>query len=137
MACGCGEKRRIYFEEDEPLVPGLEQFPQHERLTRRQDFLRIYQIGEKRVGGAFIMYVVRQTGHGRKLGCAVSKKVGGAVVRNRVKRYIREVYRKHRDHMAENAQIVMVARPISATLDYHMCETEIRDLFRQGDLLHE
>lgn len=87
------------------------------------------------MGNAFICYGVRRAGQGRKMGCAVSRRVGRAVVRNRVKRYIREVYRKHRATLRDNVHLVVVARPASAGLDYHACEREIRRFFRKGDVV--
>ena len=114
-------------------MPGPERFPQRERLTRQRDYLFIYRHGRKRVGDAFICYVVRRTGQGRKMGSAVSRKVGSAVVRNRVKRYIREIYRKHRGLMPEDAHLVVVARPASAGLDYPACEARLCRLLQPGD----
>lgn len=116
-------------------MPGQQRFPQRERLTRRSEYLHVYRQGEKYVGEAFIGYWVRQAGQGRKMGCAVSRKVGGAVVRNRVKRYIREVYRKHREQLPEDVHIVIVARPVSAGWVYAQWESAIRQFFRKGDLL--
>ena len=116
-------------------MPGQQRFPQRERLTRRSQFLHVYSTGEKYVGEAFIGYWVRQAGQGRKMGCAVSRKVGGAVVRNRVKRYIREVYRKHREQLPQDVHIVVVARPAAAGWTYAQWESAIRQFFRTGDLL--
>lgn len=130
---GSGCPRNL--EANEPVVPGQYTLPRRERLTRKQEFLRAYQEGTKRVGRAFVCYLVRGDGQGSKLGCVVSRKVGGAVVRNRVKRYIREVYRTHRSSLESGVQVVIVARPESATLDYRQCEESIRRLFRKGDEL--
>ncbi|MDQ1255709.1 MAG: ribonuclease protein component [Candidatus Hydrogenedentes bacterium] len=93
----------------------------------------MYREGRKWVGREFVFYVARGDGQGRKIGYVVSRKVGGAVVRNRIKRYIREIYRTHRSDLAPDAHIVLVARPSSAALDYRQCEHSIRRLFRQGD----
>jgi len=94
--------------------------------------LHAYQHGNKRVGRAFVCYVARRDGQGSKIGCVVSRKVGGAVVRNRIKRYIREAYRTHRSSLGPDAHVVIVARPASAALDYNQCEATIRQLFQEG-----
>lgn len=51
-----------------------------------------------------------------RLGMVVSRKVGGAVVRNRVKRGIREFFRRNRARLTPGAQVVVVARAASARL---------------------
>ncbi|MDD5708754.1 MAG: ribonuclease P protein component, partial [Kiritimatiellae bacterium] len=123
------------LERDELVVPGPESFPRCERLTRRSDFEQIYLGGEKQVGGAFVCYVVRRAGQGRKMGCTVSRKVGGAVVRNRVKRYLREIYRTHRQRLPEDVHMVIVARPSCVGLSYQQCEAAVRRLLEKGDVL--
>lgn len=127
--------QRVKCEGDEPVVPGQNKFPSRERLTRQSEYLDVYRNGEKQVGRAFICYAVRRHGQGRKLGIAVSRKVGKAVVRNRLKRYVRETYRTHRAELAEDAHIVFVARPAAVALDYAECEQAIRQLLRKGGLL--
>ncbi len=121
----------------EPEVPGTESFPKQERVTQRREYLYVYRNAKKTVGPAFICYVLRRQGLGRKFGMAVSKKVGGAVVRNRVKRYLREIYRAHRTRLVDDVTIVMNARPAAASLGYHECEKAIGQLFRRGDVLSE
>jgi ribonuclease P protein component len=116
-------------------VPGQNKFPRRERLTRKSEYLDVYRNGEKQVGRAFICYTVRRQGQGRKLGISVSRKVGNAVVRNRLKRYVREIYRTHRTLLAEDAHIVLVARPAAVAFDYAACEEAIRKLLRKGGLL--
>lgn len=109
-------------------MPGSQSYPRRERLTRRSEYLRIYETGTKRVGRAFICYMARQEGQGRKLGYAVSRKVGSAVVRNRIKRYLREIYRRNRGEWSDDLYLVVVARPACAELDYHQCEAALRKL---------
>ncbi len=116
-------------------MPGQERFPRNEHLTRKRDFVQAYDEGEKWVGESFLCFVVRRTGQGRKMGCAVSYKVGNAVVRNRVKRYIREVYRKHRAELLDDIHLVIVARPAGARLSYPQCEESLRQLFQKGGVL--
>ena len=116
-------------------MPGLLAFPRQERLTRKRDFEAAFRTGRKSVGPLFVCYAVRRESQGRKFGFAVSRKVGKAVVRNRLKRYVRETYRTHRAELAEDAHIVFVARPAAVALDYAECEQAIRQLLRKGGLL--
>lgn len=113
-------------------MPGRESFPRRERLTSPNEFRDVFEHGRKAVGKAFVCYVVRREGQGRKLGMAVSRKVGGAITRNRVKRYIREFYRTSRDCLDEDTRIVVVARPGAGNLSFAECQDELRQVIRQG-----
>ena len=114
-------------------MQGQRKFPRQERLTRKRDYEWMYQHGTKWVGREFVCFVARREGQGRKIGIAVSRKVGKAVVRNRVKRRIREVYRNHRTTIGDDVSVVVVARVGAAKLDYHGCEEAIRRLLRKGN----
>ena len=94
----------------------------------------MYREGEKRVGETFVCYTARRAGQGRKMGLAVSRKVGRAVVRNRVKRRIREIYRTHRGQLGEDVHVVIVARQSSASLNYHQSEEALRQLFQRSSI---
>ncbi len=110
-------------------------FPRTDRLTRKSEYACVFKHGEKWVGRHFICYVVRPSETGSKLGLAVSRKVGSAVVRNRVKRYLREFYRRHRAAFVDPAHVVVVARPSSSQIGYGECEAAMMGLLRQGGLL--
>ncbi len=118
-------------------MPGLQAFPRNERLTKPSEFREVYGQGRKAVGHSFVCYVARREGQSRKFGMAVSRKVGGAVARNRVKRYLREIYRTCREDLKDDMSIVIVARPAASTLSFADCEEAIRRLFRKGGALRE
>lgn len=113
-------------------MPGTQGFPRSERLTRKSEYERTYREGEKGVNHAFVCYVVRQAGQGRKIGYAVSRKVGSAVVRNRIKRYIREFYRTRRASLVADVTLVLVARVTAAKLTHAQCDEAMSRLFQQG-----
>jgi ribonuclease P protein component len=88
-----------------------QRFPRAVRVRRRSEYLTIQNRG-RRVSGPHLL-VLAAAGTGR-IGVTVSRKVGGAVSRNRVKRWIRECYRTHRPQMPSDFDVVVVARPGAA-----------------------
>lgn len=122
---------------NEQEMPGQVGFPRSERLRTRSQYAYMYKHGRKTVNKAFICYVVRDPEQGRKFGMTVSRKVGGAVVRNRVKRNIREAYRANRQRMDEPYSVVIIARPSAATLSCEECVNAISALFDKGGMVRE
>lgn len=121
----------------EPELPGLERFPRRERLRTGSEFRAVYENGQKSLGREFVCYVVRHEGNGRKFGMAVSRKVGGAVTRNRVKRYLREIYRTCRKRLHDDVTIVIVARHKAASLSFAECDEAVGQLLQKGGVLSE
>jgi ribonuclease P protein component len=66
---------------------------------------------------------------GGRLGITVSKQVGKAVVRNRVKRWLREGYRRSEDRPTAT-DVVVIAKPSAAARGYHALAAELRQLLR-------
>ena len=118
-------------------MKGHAKFPRQERLTKTREYQEVYRKGTRWVGRAFVCYVVQRQGQGRRFGMAVSRRVGGAVVRNRVKRYIRETYRTQREHLIDDFSMVVVARHAAASMSYGECEAAIGGLFRKGHVLRD
>lgn len=110
-------------------------FPRDARLRRKAEFNLTFRQGRRVPGRHFIFYWVERDTPGAKLGLAVSRKVGNAVVRNRVKRYLREFYRTHRPALLKDVYLVVVARPSAAHLDYAGCAGEFGKVLQRGGLL--
>lgn len=85
------------------------------RLSRSSDFQRVYRQGSSTASRFLVLYSFKrpaETGaEGPRLGLSVSKKLGGAVVRNRVKRLLREAVHGCAGHLAEEYDLVVIARP--------------------------
>ncbi len=95
-----------------------EGFPWHYRVVRASDYRSIYGTGQKVHAERFVLYGRRNSlGHSR-LGMTVSRRVGKAVVRNRIKRLLREIFRKSADHIPNHFDFVVNAKRGSATADY-------------------
>lgn len=70
-------------------------FPPQQRLKRPADFRAVLDGGAKRHSRGFVLFRAANRSDRARLGVSVSRKVGGAVVRNRVKRLMRESFRLH------------------------------------------
>ena len=96
------------------------------RVTVKQnsDFRRIYRRGRSAVSGGVVVYCLKNRQGMSRLGVTVSTKLGHAVVRNRVRRRFRELYRLHRADMLPGWDIIMVGRVRAAELPYHKLEKQ-------------
>lgn len=105
--------------------------PRHERLRRRKDFLACYNEGRAYAQAHLVMYV-RPQASGRRFGFVVGKKVGKAVVRNRVKRRLRAACRQCLPYLKDGFDAVIVARKNAAEADYHQLLQEMQRLFQSA-----
>jgi ribonuclease P protein component len=85
-------------------------FKKLHRIKSAKLFQFVYKNGHSVVDPMGVLYVLPQEGSSCKLGLAVGKKLGNAVVRNHVKRMMREVYRTNRSELQRDAYIIWVAR---------------------------
>lgn len=102
-----------------------------DRLRKRTEFEECYSSGVRVSGRHFLVFLLARSGAERpRLGISVSRRVGDAVTRNRVKRRIRELFRRHRP--ARAVELVVNARPSSAAADFQELERDYSDCLRRG-----
>jgi ribonuclease P protein component len=109
-------------------------FRRAQRLARRPDFLDIQERGRRISGSSYLLLALRrpeQTGARARLGITVSKKVGKAAVRNQVKRWVRESYRRMADLAPTGTDLVVIARSSAPATGYQGTARELRDLLRR------
>lgn len=120
-------------------------FPKSRRLTRRAEFERVKKEGRAERGRFLILSVYPSQEpllsaspvdrHRLRAGFVTSKRIGGAVVRNQVRRRLREIVRKHQTELRENLWLVTIARPAAARATFHELEDEWLRLARRANIL--
>lgn len=134
-------------------------WPKAERIRKRGEYVRIQRGGRKLSTAHFLAFVLPsstgptvQTGPATRtdlppspqtppvllpepaatrLGVTVSRKVGGAVVRNRVKRLVREAFRRNKHTLPKGLLLVVVAKSEAASARYEQVEAELREIARR------
>lgn len=116
-------------------------FPKHEHITSADDFKRLYKQGRVYRDKYFIMYLgERDSADSQpyiKIGFTISKKVGKATVRNRLKRLLREIFRLNKNSLSKGLEIVFVARSEAAGLDYKTAEEAVLGLFKEAGIIDD
>jgi len=98
-------------------VPLGEGFPRTARVRRRREYLAIGRTGQRRHTRHFVV-LSESRGDASRLGITVSRKVGGAVVRNFVKRRVREIFRRHPERLLAGHDVVVIVKPGAGQLSF-------------------
>jgi ribonuclease P protein component len=104
-------------------------FPKSARLLNRAEFRRVYDEGQRRNGPHFAVFYRPNGMAESRLGITVPARVGGAVLRNRIKRRLREVFRLNRDRIPQGWDIVINPRPGTGRVPFPLLEKEAMRLF--------
>jgi ribonuclease P protein component len=112
---------------------GGEGLPRARRVRKRAEYLAIQGGGRRLVGDHYMLFARPAEGEPApaRLGVTVSRKVGGAVSRNKVKRWVRETCRRMQGDLPAGMDLVVVARPSAARSGYGPTATELANLARR------
>lgn len=107
-------------------------FPKAFRLTKQSQFLSCYQYGYKYFSSNFILYVLPHKQRGFRLGITVTKKVGKAVKRNRIKRLLKEFFRLYQNQIIDADIVVVAKRKVCVCkMDFEQVEKELYPVIKK------
>lgn len=106
-------------------------------LKENYEFRRTYQKGVSAVSPVMVLYCRKNRLGRNRLGLVSSTKLGHAVVRNRCRRRLREVYRLEKPQLKTGYDIILVARSRTVTAPWPELQKQFRRLCRKVDLMKE
>jgi len=109
---------------------GSEALPKERRLAKRREFLRVYEKGQKIVSRYVVLFFAANALPHSRIGITATKKLGKANIRNRLKRWTREVYRRQREPLEidqRSLDVVVNVKPNAADATF---QDYSRDLAR-------
>jgi ribonuclease P protein component len=98
--------------------------------VRRSEFEAVYRSGGRRSSGQFVVFYRANGGLRSRFGTSVKKALGGAVVRNRIRRRIREILRRNNSEISPGWDIVIHPRHAMTRATFASIEAELLGLLR-------
>jgi ribonuclease P protein component len=111
-------------------------FPKARRLTRTSEFERVKRDGLVQRGKLLTLSVAVVDSSGLcRAGFITSRRLGNAVVRNRIRRRLREIVRKHQHDLQQDLWFVLIAKRAAVSASYRALEDEWLRLARRASIL--
>lgn len=105
------------------------------RIKQEKEFREIMQLKNSFANRHLIIYIRHHNQyHHPRVGLSVGKKLGNAVKRNQVKRYLRQAIQGVFAELPPDIDIILIARPQAANLSYYEMEKNLHHVFRLADI---
>lgn len=105
-------------------------------LKKNKDFQFVFRSGNSKANRQFVVYYRKQPEPSHfRFGISVSKRVGNAVTRNRIKRYIREAIRQLEGDLSEGKDYVIIARKPTANMNFHQIKASLVHVLKRAGVL--
>lgn len=105
------------------------------RIKQNYEFRRLYRRGNSVATPYLVVYALKTRRNINRIGLTVTPKLGGAVVRNRIKRLLREAYRLNEDKICTSYDFIFVARSRMIGAKCQKVERELMRAMKQLGLL--
>ncbi len=114
----------------------MKELKKEQRVKKNREFQEIFNKGESFANRQFVIYKLQTQGEDPyRLGLSVSKKIGNAVVRNRIKRYIRQSFLELKDEIKPGYDYVIIARKPAADFTFFETKSSLTHVMKRADVL--
>ena len=102
-----------------------------QRIKKNEEFQKVFKKGKSFANRQFVIYCLKKEDQTEfRIGLSVGKKVGKAVTRNQIKRYIRQTFLELKDDVRHDMDYVIIARNPAATLDFHETKKSLEHVLK-------
>ncbi|MGF2618429.1 ribonuclease P protein component [Rossellomorea vietnamensis] len=103
-----------------------------QRVKKNSEFQEVFKKGTSFANRQFVVYKLKKEDQQLfRIGLSVSKKIGNAVVRNQVKRYIRQVFLELKDDVKNQYDYVIIARKPAADMEFHEIKKSLMHVLKK------
>lgn len=106
-------------------------------LRKNRQFQTVYKTGKSYANKYLVLYVMEKQDGLRRVGFAVGKRLGGAVVRNRIKRLLREAFRLNQHSLKQGVDLIIIGRQPIVGKDFAIVNRAVSELFGKAKIFAE
>lgn len=106
------------------------------RIKKNEEFQKVFKNGKSVANRQFVVYSLEKKDQQHfRIGLSIGKKIGNAVMRNQVKRYVRQSFLELKDEVKSEYDYVIIARVPAAKLDFHETKKSLEHVLKVGKVL--
>ncbi len=106
------------------------------RVKKEKEFQQVFKKGKSCANRKFVVYQMEKPNQDHfRVGLSVGKKLGNAVVRNQVKRYIRQALTEDKENLKQDVDMIIIGRKGVEELNYHEVKENLRHVLKLANLL--
>lgn len=109
-----------------------------QRIKKNEEFQKVFKKGKSFANRQFVVYCLpKEDQEYFRIGLSVGKKVGKAVTRVQIKRYIRQVFLELKDEIRQDMDYVIIARIPAANLNFHETKKSLEHVLKIAKVLRK
>lgn len=107
-----------------------------QRVKKNKEFQEIFKKGTSFANRQFVLYLLKkEEPQPFRIGISVSKKIGNAVCRNQIKRYVRQAFLELKEDVKDQYDYLIIARKPAAEMNFHEVKGSLTHVLKRGKVL--
>ncbi|WP_029329104.1 ribonuclease P protein component [Lentibacillus jeotgali] len=106
------------------------------RIKDNKEFQHVFKHGKSFANRQLVVYYLEKPGQNHfRIGLSVGKKIGNAVMRNRIKRYLRQAFLELEDYVSPTKDVIIIARHPTRQMNFHQVKKSLIHLLTKEKLM--